>query len=148
MAAISIGEVAARTGLAVSAIRFYEERGLIRPDRDGGGRRTFDRADIRRLSVIMVAQRLGFSLGEIAQELDRLPDGRAPTKADWTRMSRRFRERIDRRIDDLETLRDKLDACIGCGCLSMRQCALYNADDDANAKGAGPRYLLGDRYEP
>ena len=83
MEAISIGEVAARTGLAVSAIRFYEERGLVRPDRDAGGRRTFARADIRRLSVIMVAQRLGFSLSEIAAEIDQLPDGRAPTKADW-----------------------------------------------------------------
>ena len=148
MGAIAIGEVAARTGLAVSAIRFYEERGLVRPDRDRGGRRTFDRADIRRLSVIMVAQRLGFSLGEIAAELDRLPDGRAPTKADWRRMSRTFRARIDGRITELEVLRDKLDACIGCGCLSMRQCALYNANDTAHAKGMGPRYLMGDRPGP
>ena len=145
MGAISIGEVATRTGLAVSAIRFYEERGLVRPDRDAGGRRTFDRADIRRLSVIMVAQRLGFSLGEIATELDRLPDGRAPTKADWRRMSRTFRAQIEARIEELETLRDRLDACIGCGCLSMRQCALYNAGDTAHAKGAGPRYLMGDQ---
>jgi MerR family redox-sensitive transcriptional activator SoxR len=145
METISIGEVAARTGLAVSAIRFYEERGLVRPDRDAGGRRTFARADIRRLSVIMVAQRLGFSLAEIAAEIDQLPDGRAPTKADWGRMSRTFRRRIDARITELQTLRDKLDACIGCGCLSMRQCALYNRDDTASATGAGPRYLVGER---
>lgn len=145
MGTVSIGEVAARTGLAVSAIRFYEERGLIQPDRDAGGRRVFDRADIRRLSFIMVAQRLGFPLSEIAGELNRLPNGRAPTKADWTRMSRTFRARIDRRIADLELLRNKLDACIGCGCLSMRQCALYNANDAASTKGAGPRYLMGDR---
>lgn len=131
----------------MSALRFYEERGLVAPVRDAGGRRVYDRSDIRRLSFVMVAQRLGFTLSEIGAELDRLPDGRAPTKADWTRMGRTFRTRIDERIAELETLRWRLDACIGCGCLSMRQCALYNPTDRAAERGTGPRYLMGDAPE-
>lgn len=144
MAGLTIGDVAARTGLAVSAIRYYEEMGLVRPDRNAGGQRRFVATDIRRLSFVMVTQKLGFSIAEIGEHMASLPGDRAPTKADWTRMSRTFRKRIDGRIAELETLRDRLDACIGCGCLSLRQCHLYNRSDEASEKGSGPRYLLGD----
>lgn len=143
-ATLSIGEVASRTGLAPSAIRFYEEQGLVRPTRDAGGRRRFERADIRRLSFVMVAQRLGFTLAEIREELDRLPDRRPPTKADWSRISRHFRQALDERIATLERLRERLDGCIGCGCLSLQACRLYNPADRAAARGSGPQYLLGD----
>jgi len=142
---LSIGELAARTGLSISAIRFYEDKGLVRPARNAGGQRRFLRADIRRLSFVLVAQEFGFSIAEIAEQLQRLPEGRAPTKADWTRISREFRSHLDRRIARMTALRDKLDACIGCGCLSMKSCQLYNAGDAAASKGRGPRYLLGDR---
>ncbi|MET1414679.1 redox-sensitive transcriptional activator SoxR [Roseibium sp. HPY-6] len=141
---LSIGELAERTGLAVSAIRFYEEKGLVHPIRNSGGQRRFLRADIRRLSFVLVAQEFGFTISEIAVQLGRLPEGRAPTKADWTRMSREFRKHLDLRIERMEALRDKLDACIGCGCLSMKSCQLYNAGDAASRHGRGPRYLLGD----
>ncbi|WP_299472030.1 redox-sensitive transcriptional activator SoxR [uncultured Roseibium sp.] len=141
---LSIGELAERTGLAVSAIRFYEEKGLVHPIRNKGGQRRFLRADIRRLSFVLVAQEFGFTISEIAAQLGRLPEGRAPTKADWTRISREFRKHLDLRIERMETLRDKLDACIGCGCLSMKSCQLYNAGDAAARHGRGPRYLLGD----
>jgi len=142
---LSIGEVSARTGLAVSAIRYYEAEGLITPWRSPSGQRRFARADLRRLSFIRIAQALGFSLSRIAQTLADLPDGRPPGKADWARISRGFRRDLDQRIAELETLRDRLDGCIGCGCLSLDACALYNPDDTAAARGAGPRYLLGDR---
>jgi len=142
---ISIGDIAARTGLAVSAIRYYEDEGLVAPWRNGAGRRRFQRADIRRLSFVMVAQQFGFSLSQIKVELDRLPRHRAPTKADWARISAEFRDGLDARIARLEKLRDTLDGCIGCGCLSLEACALYNPADRAADKGVGPRYLLGDR---
>ena len=129
---LSIGDIAARTGLAVSAIRYYEMQGLIAPWRNAAGRRRFQRADIRRLSFVMIAQQFGFTLPQIRVELDRLPKHRAPTKADWSRITR------------LEKLRDTLDGCIGCGCLSLDACALYNADDRAAQRGTGPRYLMGD----
>ncbi|MEO9572416.1 MAG: redox-sensitive transcriptional activator SoxR [Tateyamaria sp.] len=141
---LSIGEIAARTGLAVSAIRYYEEEGLIAPWRNSGGRRRFQRADIRRLSFVMIAQQFGFTLPQIRVELDRLPRHRAPTKADWTRISKAFRSGLDARIARLEKLRDTLDGCIGCGCLSLEACALYNPKDRAAERGTGPRYLLGD----
>lgn len=141
---LAIGEVAGRTGLAVSAIRFYEEQGLVRPVRDGGGRRRFERADIRRLSFILIAQRLGFTLAEIRDELDRLPAQRPPTKADWSRISRHFKGKLEERIATLERMRERLDGCIGCGCLSLRACAIYNPGDEAATRGAGPRYLVGD----
>ncbi|MFL4470278.1 redox-sensitive transcriptional activator SoxR [Tateyamaria armeniaca] len=144
---LGIGEIAARTGLAVSAIRYYEEEGLIAPWRNAGGRRRFQRADIRRLSFVMIAQQFGFTLPQIRVELDRLPRHRAPTKADWARISRTFRNDLNTRISRLERLRDTLDGCIGCGCLSLEACALYNPADRAGQRGTGPRYLLGDRPE-
>lgn len=142
---LSIGALAGRTGLAVSAIRYYEAQGLIAPWRNSGGQRRFLRADIRRLSFVMIAQKFGFTLPEIRDILDELPQGRTPTPEDWTRISLGFRERLDDRIRTLETLRDNLDGCIGCGCLSLPKCALYNPDDKVKAKGTGPRYLMGDR---
>ncbi|MEM9477442.1 MAG: redox-sensitive transcriptional activator SoxR [Pseudomonadota bacterium] len=145
MALIPIGEVAQRTGLAVSAIRFYEEMGLVRPGRTAGGQRVFERADIRRLSFVMIAQRLGFSIADIRTALSSLPDERTPTKADWTRLSLRFRSALDTRIQGLTELRDRLDGCIGCGCLSLDLCQLHNFDDIAAANGTGPRYVLGNK---
>ncbi|MCX2723393.1 redox-sensitive transcriptional activator SoxR [Roseibium salinum] len=142
---LTIGELADRTGLSVSAIRFYEERGLVHPARNRGGQRRFMRADIRRLSFVLVAQEFGFSIAEIADRLKSLPEGRAPTKADWTRISKDFRRHLDERIQRMTALRDKLDSCIGCGCLSMKSCRLYNAGDAASRLGRGPRYLYGDR---
>ncbi len=141
---LSIGELAERTGLSVSAIRFYETRGIVAPIRNSGGQRRFLRADIRRLSFVLVAQEFGFSITEIAHQLDKLPNGRAPTKADWTRMSQGFRVHLDQKIAGLIALREKLDGCIGCGCLSMQKCRLYNAGDAASRHGRGPRYLMGD----
>ena len=141
---LSIGDIAARTGLAVSAIRYYEAQGLIAPWRNAAGRRRFQRADIRRLSFVMIAQQFGFTLPQIRVELDRLPKHRAPTKADWSRISAEFRSGLDACITRLEKLRDTLDGCIGCGCLSLDACALYNADDRAAQRGTGPRYLMGD----
>lgn len=144
MAGLSIGELARRTGLAVSAIRFYETQGLVRSARTPGGQRRFEKADVRRLSFVLICQRLGFSLAEIAAQLDALPRHRAPTQRDWSRMSRGFRGDIDARIASLEQLRDRLNGCIGCGCLSLKKCALYNPLDIAAEGGAGPRYLMGD----
>jgi MerR family redox-sensitive transcriptional activator SoxR len=141
---LSIGQLADRTGLAVSAIRFYEEKGLVSPHRNAGGQRRYDRADIRRLSFVMISQQMGFSLAEIAALFRGLPEGRTPNKADWTRISRVFRKTLDQRIEMMTLLREKLDGCIGCGCLSLRTCKLYNPDDKAHAKGTGPRYLMGD----
>lgn len=141
---LSIGDVADRTGLAVSAIRHYEAEGLVHPDRTAAGQRRFERSDIRRISFVMIAQGLGFSLSEIRTELAALPKGRTPTKADWTRMSAHFRKLLDARITRMQTLRDRLDGCIGCGCLSLQTCKLYNPEDRAKTRGAGPRYLLGD----
>lgn len=138
---LSIGDLADRTGLAVSAIRFYETHEIVKPVRNQGGHRRYGRSDIRRLSFVMAAQRLGFSLAEIAPHLRALPDHRAPTKADWTRISTAFRKKIDRRIAALEELRDKLDGCIGCGCLSLTSCALYNPADIKSKDGTGPRNL-------
>ncbi len=143
-AGLSIGELSTRTGLAVSAIRFYEQKGLIHPLRNAGNQRRFDRADIRRLSFIMISQQMGFPLARIGDLLAGLPHHKAPTKRDWTRISGQFQAEIDRRIDTLTTMRERLDACIGCGCLSMRQCHLFNRKDNAAAHGPGPRYLLGD----
>ena len=142
---LSIGALAARTGLAVSAIRYYESQGLIQPWRNAGGQRRFQRADLRRLSFVIIAQKFGFTLPEIRDLLDRLPGRRTPTPRDWAKISVAFRDRLDQRIETLQTLRDNLDGCIGCGCLSMPKCALYNPDDRARDKGVGPRYLMGDR---
>lgn len=139
---LTIGDLARRTGLSVSAIRFYEARGLVAPLRTGGNQRRFLRSDIRRLSFAIIAQRMGLTIEEIAAELAKLPHGRTPTQTDWRRISRGFRAEIDRRIALLERMREKLDECIGCGCLSLRRCALYNRDDDAAKEGAGPRFVL------
>ena len=141
---LPIGELARRTGIAVSAIRFYEERGLITSERNTGGHRRFLRSDIRRLSYILIAQEFGFTLKEIRGQLEALPDGRTPTRKDWTRMSRDFRHELEERIARLNRLRVMLDGCIGCGCLSLKKCALYNPDDRAGENGAGPRYVIGD----
>ena len=142
---ISIGDLAARTGLSVSAIRFYETKGLVSPLRNNGGQRRFLRSDIRRLSFVLIAQQLGFTIEQIGENLKTLPNGRAPTAKDWAKISVRFRDELDTRINTLTRLRDNLDGCIGCGCLSLRKCALYNPDDRASRHGAGPRYLVGNR---
>ncbi|MGF7171794.1 MerR family redox-sensitive transcriptional activator SoxR [Sphingobium xanthum] len=140
---IPIGTLAQRTGLAVSAIRYYEQRGLIASVRTSGNQRRFLRADIRRLSFILVAQNLGLGLTEIERELAALPHGRTPNARDWARISRSLRDAIDQRIAQLERTREKLDLCIGCGCLSLTRCKLYNRDDRAAALGPGPRFVLG-----
>ncbi|MGI8942817.1 MAG: redox-sensitive transcriptional activator SoxR [Qipengyuania sp.] len=140
---LSIGDLARRTGLSVSAIRFYEEKGLVEALRSSGNQRRFLRGDIRRLSFILIAQRLGLSLTEIEQELAGLPQGRNPTAADWKRISGTIRKRIDAQIAALEKVRTDLDGCIGCGCLSLKKCALYNPRDVAAEGGAGPRVLRG-----
>ena len=139
---VSIGDLARRTGLSVSAIRFYEEKGLIQPFRSSGGQRRFLRSDIRRLSFIRVAQTLGLSLDGIAVELAKLPDGRTPTAADWRKISMAMRTMLDDRIAMIERVRDRLDGCIGCGCLSLEKCALYNPDDTLADQGPGPRLVL------
>lgn len=145
---LTIGEVAERTGLAVSAIRFYESEGLVTPWRNAGGQRRFERADIRRLSFVLIAQSFGFTLPQIRAQLADLPKGRTPTKSDWAGISTGFREQLDTRIDALVRMRDALDGCIGCGCLSLEACALYNPGDKAGDKGTGPRYLMGDKPSP
>lgn len=139
---LPIGELARRTGLAVSAIRFYEDKGLLQAMRTMGNQRRFLRSDIRRLSFILIAQKLGLGLAEIEVELSKLPLGRTPTLADWQRISRSMRKAIDEKIALLSLTRRKLDECIGCGCLSLERCALYNRDDRAGAAGPGPRYVL------
>ncbi|OYY72446.1 redox-sensitive transcriptional activator SoxR [Sphingomonas sp. 28-63-12] len=144
---IAIGDLAARTGVSVSAIRFYEARGLLDPFRNKGGQRRFLRSDIRRLSFILIAQQLGLSIEAIGRELAKLPDGRTPTAKDWTRMSTGIRAIIDERIATLTRTRELLDGCIGCGCLSLERCALYNPGDRAGRRGAGPRYVIGDPIE-
>lgn len=139
---ILIGKVAARTGVAVSAIRFYEEAGLVSAGRNQGGQRVFEAADIRRISFIIISQTLGFTLKEIKAQLDLLPEKRTPTLKDWEKISQSFSVDIDARIAALTRLREKLTGCIGCGCLSLERCALYNQDDIAAKKGAGPRYVM------
>lgn len=138
---LPIGELARRTGLSVSAIRYYEEQGLVTALRSVGNQRRFLRGDIRRLSFILIAQRLGLSLAEIEAQLAGLPQGRNPTAADWRRISNTIRSRIDAQIARLEKVREDLDGCIGCGCLSLRKCALYNAGDKWGDSGNGPRVL-------
>ncbi len=139
---ISIGEMARRTGLSVSAIRFYEEKGLVEPIRTGGNQRRFLRSDIRRLSFILIAQQLGLALGEIESEMRKLPSGRTPNARDWQKISRSIRGGIEDKISQLERTRDRLDGCIGCGCLSLTHCQLYNKDDALGEEGSGPRKVL------
>ncbi|MEJ2459720.1 MAG: redox-sensitive transcriptional activator SoxR [Novosphingobium sp.] len=139
---ISIGHLARRTGVAVSAIRFYEEKGLLTALRTSGNQRRFLRSDIRRVSFILIAQKLGLALADIERELSTLPQGRTPTQADWERISLSMRESIDSQIALLQLTRRKLEECIGCGCLSLARCQLYNAGDAAGAEGTGPRFVL------
>ena len=139
---LPIGDLARRTGLSVSAIRYYEGKGLIEPHRTGGNQRRFLRSDIRRLSFILIAQRLGLTLGEIEAQLIKLPHGRTPSARDWSAISRAIRDQLDARIAELERARDNLDGCIGCGCLSLKKCALYNPEDTLAAKGPGPRNVI------
>ena len=141
---LSIGDLARRTGLSASAIRFYEGRGLVHPERSSGGQRVFLRSDIRRLSFILIAQQIGLTIEEISQLLSSLPERRTPTKRDWTRISTAFRHMLDERIALMERTRRKLDGCIGCGCLSLKKCQLYNPEDRARGLGTGPRFLLED----
>ena len=140
---LSIGAVAERLGVATSALRFYEERGLITSVRTRGNQRRYPRDVIRRVSFIKAAQQVGLSIEEIGDALASLPRDRTPTRADWTRLSRAWRPRLDARIDALVRLRDKLDGCIGCGCLSLDTCELYNPGDVAADHGPGPQWLLG-----
>ena len=140
---ITIGQLAGRTGVAVSAVRFYEDKGLLQALRTNGNQRRFLRSDIRRVSFILIAQRLGLSLGEIEEQLALLPQGRTPTPHDWRQISQRMCKAIDEKIKLLSLTRAKLDECIGCGCLSLHRCQLYNRDDKMGASGAtGPRLVL------
>lgn len=141
---ITIGDLAARSGVAPSALRFYEAQGLIAAARSDGNHRRFHRATLRRVAVIRAAQAVGLSLEQVGAALDTLPHGRTPTKRDWERLSRSWRRRLNRQIEDLEQLRDDLSGCIGCGCLTLNRCGLLNAGDRAGSRGAGARYLIGD----
>ncbi|MBT6274942.1 MAG: redox-sensitive transcriptional activator SoxR [Chromatiales bacterium] len=145
---LTIGQMAERAGVSSSALRFYETRGLIQSVRNVGNQRRYHRSVLRRLSIIQVAKDLGLTLEEIGNALGTLPQDRVPTKRDWQRLSGAWKERLDARISQLERMRDRLTGCIGCGCLSLRTCALFNNDDEASSYGAGPRYLLGDNPRP
>jgi MerR family redox-sensitive transcriptional activator SoxR len=140
---LSIREVAARSGVAASALRFYEERGLIVSHRARSGHRRYPRAVLRRLAFIVFAQRVGFTLGEIREELARLPRDRAPSRGDWSAIANAWTSRIDARLAELRRLRDSLTECIGCGCLSLDRCRAANPLDRAATGGPGPRYWLG-----
>ena len=140
-APLTVGQLAERSGAAPSALRYYESLGLIRSERTAGNQRRFPRAMLRRVAFVRTAQRVGLSLEEIAEALADLPGDRAPTRAEWARLSRGWRPRLDSRIAQLERLRDKLDGCIGCGCLSLDLCALSNPDDEASTRGPGAAFL-------
>jgi MerR family transcriptional regulator, redox-sensitive transcriptional activator SoxR len=142
---LTIAEVSRRSGVASSALRYYEERGLITSERAGSGHRRYPRAVLRRIAFIVFAQRIGLTLDEIGLELANLPPDRAPNRRDWSRLSGQWTSRIDERIAELERLKSGLTECIGCGCLSLDRCALANPDDRAAARGPGPRYWIGDR---
>ncbi|WP_213269704.1 redox-sensitive transcriptional activator SoxR [Hyphomonas sp.] len=141
---LTIGELAARTGVAVSALRYYEERGLVRSLRPAGRHRRFLRSDIRRVSFIKIAQSLGLTIEDVARAFAALPEGRTPTASDWRAISADIRAVLDRRIAELENMRGKLNNCIGCGCLSLKRCALYNPGDQAGKTGSGPRFVFED----
>jgi len=142
-ATLSIGELARRTGLSVSAIRFYEARGLLKASRGAGNQRRFARSDIRRLSFALIAQQLGLTIAEIEAELATLPLGRAPSAGDWQAIAARIQAVLAAKITLLQKTHELLDGCIGCGCLSLERCALYNPNDRAGRAGPGPRFLLG-----
>jgi len=139
---LSVGEVAQRSGVAVSALHFYERRGLIGSHRTAGNQRRYDRDVLRRLAIIRTGQELGIPLGEIGAQLAELPQNRVPNKRDWAQLSRRWRETLDRRILLLTRLRDELTGCIGCGCLSLKTCPLYNRGDRLAGEGSGPRRMM------
>jgi MerR family transcriptional regulator, redox-sensitive transcriptional activator SoxR len=139
---LTISELAARSGVAPSALRYYERLGLIRATRTGGNQRRYQRSELRRVAFIRIAAQVGVSLEEIGGALAELPEARTPTRADWARLSRRWQARLDERIRLLQRLRDDLSGCIGCGCLSLRSCRLYNPDDELAAEGSGPRRLI------
>jgi len=141
-AELTIGALGERAGVATSALRFYEAEGLIRSTRSPSGQRRFTRDTLRRVSFIRVAQQVGLTLDEIRTALESLPENRTPNDRDWARLSTSWRPRLDRQIGMLERLRDRLDGCIGCGCLSLRHCKLLNPDDQASRRGPGPRYVL------
>ncbi len=141
---LTIGEVAARSGVATSALRYYEERGLITSERASSRHRRYPRPVLRRVAFIVFAQRVGLSLDEIRDELDKLPAGRVPKRRDWAKLSSGWTSRIDERIAELERLKAGLTECIGCGCLSLSRCKLANPGDRAARRGAGPRYWVGD----
>jgi MerR family redox-sensitive transcriptional activator SoxR len=138
---LTIGEVAQRSGFPPSALRFYEREGLLSTARTSGGQRRYERSVLRRLAFIRAARTIGVGLEEVREGLDQLPGGRTPTKADWTRLSRSWRGRLDEQIEALVALRDGLDSCIGCGCLSLRRCRLYNPQDRAAESGTGAQLL-------
>jgi MerR family redox-sensitive transcriptional activator SoxR len=142
---LKIAEVSGRSGVASSALRFYEERGLISSERAGSGHRRYPRAVLRRIAFIVFAQRIGLSLDEIGTELAKLPADRAPNRRDWSRLSSQWTSRIDERIAELQRLKSGLTECIGCGCLSLDRCALSNPNDYVGRRGPGPRYWIGDR---
>jgi MerR family redox-sensitive transcriptional activator SoxR len=142
---LTIADVARRSGVAASALRFYEQRRLIASERTGAGHRRFPRAVLRRIAFIVFAQRIGLSLDEIAAELDKLPHNRVPERADWSRLSGQWTRRIDERIGELERLKAGLTQCIGCGCLSLQQCRLANPDDRVARAGPGPRFWIRSR---
>lgn len=141
---LTIGELSARSGVASSALRYYEDRGLIASERTSAAHRRYARATLRRVAFIVFAQRVGLSLEEIRTELDKLPADRVPSRADWNRLTRTWQSRIDERIEELERLRAGLGECIGCGCLSLKRCKLANPDDRAGRRGPGARYWEGD----
>lgn len=145
---LTISDLAARSGAAPSALRYYEDLGLIRAERTSGNQRRYARYMLRRVAFIKAGRRLGLSLSEIKVALDRLPSGKAPTRAEWSRSAKMWQARIRAQIADLERLSSTLGSCIGCGCLSLRTCALYNAEDEAAARGPGARWLLEDDGRP
>ncbi len=138
---LAIGELAARSGVAVSALRFYEQQGLIHAERSAGNQRRYGRETLRRVAFVRVAQQVGIPLQQIRAALDSLPAGRTPTRSDWRRLAQPWRGMLDQRIAELQALRDELDGCIGCGCLSLKVCRLYNRDDALGAQGPGPRRI-------
>jgi MerR family transcriptional regulator, redox-sensitive transcriptional activator SoxR len=142
---LTIGQVSERTGVATSALRFYEDIGIITSERTDGNQRRYERAVIRTVSVIKAAQEVGLTLSEISDALATLPNGRTPTKADWSRLARGWKSSLEGRIQELVALRDELGDCIGCGCLSLRSCALFNPEDRAAAAGTGARFIVGDK---
>ena len=144
MELLTIGELADRSGVATSALRFYETKGLIESERTAGNQRRYPRAALRRVSLVRAAQEVGLSLGEVAEAMETLPHDRTPTKSDWEKLSRSWRKRLDRQIAELQALRNDLTDCIGCGCLSLKSCAIFNPADAIAERGSGPRYLLGD----